>query len=58
MEEKLWEYEILDRHLKEENVLLKEHIDKLDKKVTEGQGKQAFMAKCVRKWYDVFHGAK
>jgi hypothetical protein len=44
----------LDRYLKEENVLLKEHIAKLDKQVTKGQGKHAFLAKRVKKWYDEF----
>ena len=54
MEEKLQEYEILDRYLKEENVLLKEQVAKMDKQVTEGKGKQAFLAKHVKKWYDEF----
>ena len=58
LEEKLQEYENLDRYLKEENVLLKECIAQLDKKVTKGQGKWAFLAKCVKKWYDEFQGAK
>ena len=52
LEERLQEYEILDHHLKEENVMLKERIAKLDKQLAEGQGKQAFLAKRVRKWYD------
>ena len=39
LEEKLHEYEILDQYLKEENVLLKEHIAKLDKQVTKGRCK-------------------
>ena len=58
LEEKLQEYEILDIYLKEENVLLKERVAKLDKQVIEGQGKQAFLAKCVMKWYDEFQVAK
>ena len=31
LEEKLQEYEILDRYLKEENIMLKEHVARLDK---------------------------
>ena len=42
----------MDRYLKEENALLKERVAKLDKQVTEGRGKQAFLAKRVKKWYD------
>ena len=58
LEEQLQEYEILDCHLKEENAMLKERIAKLDKKLAEGQGKQAFLAKRVRKWYDEFQGTQ
>ena len=58
LEEKLQEYEILYRYLKEENNLLKERVAKLDKQVTEGRGKQAFFTKRVKKWYDEFQGAK
>ena len=49
LEEKIQEYEILDRYLKEENVMLKEHVAKLDKQVTKGRGNQAFLAKHVKK---------
>lgn len=35
-EEKLQEYEILDIYLKEENVMLKERVAKLDTQVTKG----------------------
>ena len=38
--------------------MLKECVAKLDKQVVEGQGKQAFLAKRVKKWYDEFQGAK
>ena len=58
LEEKLPEYEKFDRYLNEDNVLLNEHVAKLDKKVTKGKGKQSFLAKRVRKWYDEFQGAK
>ena len=54
LEERLQKYEILDHHLKEENVLLKERITKLDQQLAEGKGKQAFLAKRVQKWYDEF----
>ena len=47
LEERLQEYEILDCHLNEENVMLKERIEKLDKQLAEGQGKKAFLAKRV-----------
>ena len=56
LEERLQEYEILDRHLKEENVLLKERIAKLDQQLADGKGMQAFLAKRVQKWYNKFQG--
>ena len=37
LEERLQEYAILDLHLKEENVMLKERIEKLDTQLAEGQ---------------------
>ena len=38
--------------------MLKERIAQLDKQLAEWQGKQAFLAKRVRKWYDEFQGAQ
>ena len=58
LEEWLQEYEILDLHLKEENVLLKERISKLDRQLAEGQGKQVFLVKRMRKWYNEFQGTQ
>lgn len=37
---------------------MKEHVAKLDKRVTEGRGKQSFLAMRVKKWYDEFQVSK
>lgn len=54
LEEWLHVYEVLDYHLKEENVMLKERVAKLDQQLEEGKSQRTFLTKRVQKWYDEF----
>ena len=58
MEERLHVYEVLDRHLKEENVLLKERVAKLDQQLEDNKSQKTFLTKRVRKWYGEFQKAQ
>ena len=58
LEEWLHVYEVLDRHLKEENILLKERVAKLDQQLEESKSQKTFLTKCVWKWYDEFQKAQ
>lgn len=57
LEERLHVYEVLDRHLKEENVLLKERVTKLDQQLEDTKSQKTFLSKCIGKWYDEFQKA-
>ena len=52
LEESLHVYEVLDRHLKEENVMLKERVTKLDQQLEDIKSQKTFLSNRVRKWYD------
>ena len=58
LEERLHVYEVLDRHLKEENVLLKERMAKLDQQLEDSKRQKTFVTKRIRKWYDEFQKAQ
>lgn len=58
LEEQLHVYEILDHHLKEENVLLKERVAKLDQQLEDSKSQNTFLTKCIRKWHDEFQKAQ
>ena len=51
-------YEVLEYHLKEENVMLKERVAKLDQQLEEGKSQRTFLTKRIRKWYDEFQRAQ
>ena len=54
LEERLHVYEVLDQHLKEENVMLKERVTKLDQQLEDTKSQKIFLSKRVWKWYDEF----
>ena len=49
MEERLHVYEVLDWHLKEENVMLKERVTKLDQQLEDTKIQKTFLSKRVWK---------
>ena len=58
MEEQLHVYEVLDYHLIEENIFLKERVAKLDQQLEDSKSQKTFLSKRVRKWYDEFQKAQ